>query len=395
MVDDLIMSYLDVIPGGEDIPVEGKQLVPRNIEMNALLEGFEKRLNRDNGNKTRSTKGYVDTAREFLNHGNIKGKSEKEWTIEDVNAVYDDWASEIIHPKNQTKTGVRDPNTMTMRIWAMNRFFVYIGRSDLKQKPGKIVRREVIPLTDAEMISVLEAARTMSKYPILCARDYAIVAGLMETAARNGEMADLKKADVDSDRKVIILRDTKGGGDQYLPLTPEVESAILEYLRLRPTGATPEDEEYLFLTKGRKKMEPADIWQMVRIAGFKAGLNRPIKPHLLRHSKLSQLARTMTLPDLQTISRHKNIETLMIYVHANSEEVAKQVRNLSLFNRVKVIDLRGTGIQTPLLNVNANDDIKRLAHLLANGSIDQETYKSALTALSTGLNVAESDKGII
>jgi integrase/recombinase XerD len=284
--------------------------------------------------------------------------------------------------------GFRDPNTMIQSIWAMNRFFDYIGRPDLKQKTKKPKKREVVPLTDAEMMSLMETIRTMSKFPTRNARNYAIAVGLMDTAARNGEMTNLKRTDVDFDRKVVILKNTKSGDDQYLPLTPEFEAAILEYLSFRPKGKTPEDDEYLFLTKGHKKMETGDTWGMVRMAGFKAGIQRPIWPHLLRHSRLDQLARTMTLPDLQKVSRHANIETLMRYVHAGSKEVARQVQDLSLFNKVRVIDLPSDDMteKTVTRSKPPREDAKVQfallnAQLLKEGRIDAETYKSALTVL--------------
>jgi integrase len=95
------------------------------------------------------------------------------------------------------------------------------NRPDLKQRTKKPIKREVVPLTDAEMMSLMETIRTMSKSPTSNARNYAIAVGLMDTAARNGEMTNLKRADVDFDRKVVILKDTKSGDDQYLPLTPK------------------------------------------------------------------------------------------------------------------------------------------------------------------------------
>ena len=118
------------------------------------------------------------------------------------------------------------------------------------------------------------------------------------------------------------------------------------------------------------------------VAGFMAGIQRPIWPHLLRHSRLDQLARTMTLPDLQKVSRHANIETLMRYVHAGSKEVARQVQNLSLFNRVKVIDLPSDGMMEKTVTrcKPPQEDAKVQfallnAQLLKEGKIDAETYK--------------------
>ena len=390
MSEDVKSSYCDIHVGGEDIPAGGKPLASRNIEMDARIEGFERRLNRDNGNKTKSTKNYSATARRFLSHGNIEGKSSKEWTKDDVDKVYDDWASEPIRPRNPRMKGFRDPNTMIQSIWAMNRFFDYIGRPDLKQKTKKPIRREVVPLTDAEMMSLMETIRTMSKSTTSDARNYAKAVGLMDTAARNGEMTNLKRSDVDFDRKVVILKDTKSGDDQYLPLTPEFEAAILEYLKFRPKGKTPEDDEYLFLTKSHKKMDTGDTWEMVRMAGFKAGIQRPIWPHLLRHSRLDQLARTMTIPDLQKVSRHARIETLMRYVHAGSREVARQVQELSLFNKVRVKNPPKDGMRekTVTRSKPQQEDAKVQfallnAQLLKEGKIDLETYKSVL-ALTTG-----------
>jgi hypothetical protein len=79
----------------------------------------------------------------------------------------------------------------------------------------------------------------------------------------------------------------------------------------------------------------------------------------------------------------------MRYVHAGSREVARQVQDLSLFNKVRVIDLPSDGMMemTATRSKPPQEDAKVQfallnAQLLKEGKIDAETYKSALAVLN-------------
>lgn len=65
-------------------------------------------------------------------------------------------------------------------------------------------------------------------------RDYAILAGLVETAARIGEMLSLRLGDYDCERMQITFRRTKTDRPRTVPISSDWREAVDAYLRVRP-----------------------------------------------------------------------------------------------------------------------------------------------------------------
>lgn len=387
------MRSLNISPTNNVLDIRicpnGQQLVSSGGEMEALIREFEKRLLRENGDKPRSRQSYSRTIRRFLGHGNIKDKQPGDWTKQDINAVLDDWASERVWKPRAGKWGVRDANSIAQMTSALNRFFDFIERPELRQKPPKLEHKEVVPLTDEETLRVAEAVRK-DKNPILAARNYIMVVMAADLAERNGEITFVRTNDLNFDRNEIILRKVKSGGDQHVPMSSTVIEAVRAYLEVRPKGRTPEDDEYLLLSRTGRRLTEGTTWDVIRKGGFKAGLQRRIYPHLLRHTRLTGMGNAGVPPtDILALSRQKDLKTLMKYIHADSKRVAKHVQETSIFNKKEESPITETPITT-------NDDNRRptpsiedaklsLALRLANGQIDGETYKSAIQVLSGGI----------
>jgi integrase len=89
-------------------------------------------------------------------------------------------------------------------------------------------------------------------------------------------------ADIDSQRMVLRIEQGKGGRDREIPLSPTLLTALREYYRwMRP-------QTYLF--PGTRHGWRADtpittkvIWEAVRLAARKAGIDKRVTPHTLRH----------------------------------------------------------------------------------------------------------------
>jgi integrase/recombinase XerD len=105
---------------------------------------------------------------------------------------------------------------------------------------------------------------------------------------RRGELCQLKVRDIDSQRMVLRIEQGKGGRDREIPLSPTLLAALREYYRwMRP-------RTYLF--PGTRNGWRADapitakvVWEAVRFAARKAGIDKRVTPHTLRHSYATHL----------------------------------------------------------------------------------------------------------
>jgi len=111
-------------------------------------------------------------------------------------------------------------------------------------------------------------------------RNRAIAFTLYSSGMRVGEVVRLKVSDIDSDRMMIHVREGKGGKDRYVMLSPILLEILREYVRVeRPT-------DWLFTAGHRRDrhITTRSVQRQVAAAADRAGINKKVTPHTLRHS---------------------------------------------------------------------------------------------------------------
>ncbi|BDI29364.1 hypothetical protein CCAX7_14150 [Capsulimonas corticalis] len=147
-------------------------------------------------------------------------------------------------------------------------------------------------------------------------RNYAIVASLIETAARPGEILSLKVQDCDLTLMKFTLRDTKTDEDRSPPISVNLKPVIEEYLKVRPKeSASPnlfvnEYGDDLTVEVFSKRFRGQLKW--AGIAGFSL--------YGLRHYSITQISEH-DLRAAQQIAGHKSLSTTQIYLHPNADHV--------------------------------------------------------------------------
>lgn len=131
---------------------------------------------------------------------------------------------------------------------------------------------------------------------------------------RVSEVIRLQVTDIDSQRMVIHIRQSKGRKDRYVPLGTTLLQQLRDYWRAaRPTS---------FLFSGSQADKPwniAKVREEFRIALRIAGIETPCTTHTLRHSYASHcLQAGMQVGTIQQILGHANLETTATYTHVTS-----------------------------------------------------------------------------
>ena len=149
-------------------------------------------------------------------------------------------------------------------------------------------------------------------------RDRAFLETLYATGGRVSEIVQLNVADISrSENETTTVRVRgKGGKERLVPLGRFAQLAIDQYLtRARPTFLKKSREEALFISeKQGNRLSRQSAWSIVVEAAHKAGLEKRVSPHALRHSFATHLIDGgADIRVVQELLGHASVTTTQIY----------------------------------------------------------------------------------
>lgn len=149
-------------------------------------------------------------------------------------------------------------------------------------------------------------------------RDRAILEVLYATGCRASEVCGIRLSDLQMKEKQIRA-EGKGGKQRIVPLGGKAIEAInvyLDELRGQLVARASGFIETLFLSRSGKPLDRIQLWRLVRRYAVRAGIDKDISPHSLRHSFATHLlAGGADLRFVQEMLGHANIATTQIYTH--------------------------------------------------------------------------------
>ena len=155
-------------------------------------------------------------------------------------------------------------------------------------------------------------ARTDVKHQ---ARDRALFCLLLDTGIRVSEAAALCVEDVELDEKLIRVKGK--GGKQRTRFLPVETRDLLRPLVARQAGEAP-----LFRTSAGQPVTDRHMRRLLDQWAARAGIARPVHPHLLRHTfATSLLKKTGNLRLVQLALDHESPKTTAVYAHVADEEL--------------------------------------------------------------------------
>jgi integrase/recombinase XerC len=148
------------------------------------------------------------------------------------------------------------------------------------------------------------------------ARDYALLRLLWDNALRRGEIAKLTLGDFNRrNSTLLVLGKGRGSQKETIDLAAKTRDAISLWLAFRGLASI-KDALFVALdlnTPGHP-LTDAGIAKMVRTRGLQANIHQPLSPHRIRHSAITAaLDAGQSVREVQKLSRHSKLETLMIY----------------------------------------------------------------------------------
>jgi integron integrase len=332
---------VSVEPGGiQAIPWGGhgamndtcaERLKARTADETAILKVMRRR-----GMALTTERSYVRTYRDFIKHRGLSAGTEIK--ADQLKSYLDYLAME------------RAVASSTQKL-ALNAL-VFIAESVFELEVGDIgdfVRaknRKRIPV-------VMSKAETRRFFTELKGEKRLMAQVQYSSGLRISELCRLRMQDLDFERNQIVVRCGKGGKDRVVPLSEKLIDALKEHLKevrkffetdlqsgglagvylpealARKHKNTGKDWRWQWLWPsrvisidprggGRRRHHvlPNAYQTAVRYAGIKAGLNKRITSHTLRHSFATHLLEDgVDIRTVQDLLGHASIETTQIYLH--------------------------------------------------------------------------------
>ena len=157
-------------------------------------------------------------------------------------------------------------------------------------------------------------------------RDSAILELLYSCGLRVSELCFLKLGDVYSGERVVRVFG-KGRKERLIPIGTAALDRLSAYLETRSRIAKHIRADHLSISRLGKPLSRVSVWSIVKERAFRAGIERDISPHTLRHSFATHLVQNgADLRAVQEMLGHADISTTQIYTHVNSETMQKEHR---------------------------------------------------------------------
>lgn len=221
--------------------------------------------------------------------------------------------------------GARSRARHLVTIRGFYRFLVQEKR--LKHDPTRLIDLPKSGLKLPDVLSVEEVKLLLSipdtNTPV-GSRDAAMIELLYAAGLRVSELINLKLQDVNLEAGFVRVFG-KGSKERVVPIGLFAKQRIDDYLKTaRPLILKNIPSRYLFVARAGKPMTRQGFWKLIKRYALKAGFNKRITPHSLRHSFASHLLEGgADLRAVQVMLGHVDISTTQIYTHVAREHLKK------------------------------------------------------------------------
>ena len=217
-------------------------------------------------------------------------------------------------------------SSVQRKISSVRSFITFLTQSDLNRtNPTANLdlpkKQRLLPITlnQNEMTLLIAAPDTRTEEGM---RDRSILELMYATGLRASELTSLKRKDLQLEARLLKVKG-KGGKERIIPFSQQAGLWLDRYLEIYPKINPGFSEDHLFISfDPPSPLSRQELWQWIKAYGKKAGIEKNISPHSLRHSFATHLLEGgMNLRSVQTLLGHSDISTTQIYTHVEEKRL--------------------------------------------------------------------------
>jgi integrase/recombinase XerD len=173
-------------------------------------------------------------------------------------------------------------------------------------------------------------------------RDRVMLELLYAAGLRVSELVGLSLSQIDVNLGCVRVMG-KGAKERVVPIGQTAGRMVVEYVEhVRPTLLKGRSSRVLFISRRGRGLTRQAFWKLLLQRARRAGISKPISPHMLRHSFATHLLEGgADLRAVQSMLGHADIATTQIYTHVEGSRLRHVHRRY--FPRQR--DRRRTGVE--------------------------------------------------
>jgi integrase/recombinase XerD len=218
------------------------------------------------------------------------------------------------------------PKSLYRLVESLRQFYKFLNSEDvIKTNPTlylaspRIAEKLPSMLTFEEVILLLSSITDDDEVNI---RNRAMLELLYATGLRVSELINLKFSNINLEDNFLRIIG-KGFKERIVPFGEKAKSFINIYLLKRKPYTDPKDN--VFISRLGKKLSRVEFWRQLKNIAKKAGINKNITPHTLRHSFATHLlSGGADIRFVQEMLGHSSIATTQIYTHLDKDKIIQQ-----------------------------------------------------------------------
>lgn len=219
-----------------------------------------------------------------------------------------DWKKDLERDRSQ--------NTVRLFVMKLRNVISYLNKRGIDTINVDLIplpkRQETVPvfLTEEEVALMIEYASNL--------RNKFVISLLYASGIRLSELISLNRGQIVEKRFTVI---GKGGKPRLCFIDDRTEKLMEEYLTRRKDNDSALVVSYNF----KERMTKTNIELLVRNTASKAGLNKKVTPHTLRHSYATNFLRNNgNMRYLSYSLGHASMDTTAMYAHVVDYDLERQ-----------------------------------------------------------------------
>lgn len=217
-------------------------------------------------------------------------------------------------------------SSLARKLTALRMFARFLVRERIREddfteliSAPKLARNLPGTLTAEEVTKLLEAPDPRTPHGL---RDRAFLELFYSSGLRVSELCGLTLQQVDLENGFLRVYG-KGSKERVVPVGSKAVEALQAYLANgRPALVKGKTGSELFISERGTGISRKTIWHWIKKHAKSAGIEKPVKPHLLRHSFATHLlAGGADLRAIQELLGHANISTTQIYTAVEGSRI--------------------------------------------------------------------------